>query len=226
MNEINFIRNLLKKNVLILELINTTHNKAKRNLVTSRLRKAKKYYYNTFFEENKNNVKDTWKCIRNLINVSKKAITNIDKIVENGKETTNPVEKADALNTFYVNIGKAVDQKIPKGTTPFSNYLRNRNTFNITLNPCTHDEVIKYISDILSVSKASGPNSIPIPILKSNIDQLIEPITSMLNKSLAEGTFPDLLKLASVCQINKNNDRIKCGNYRPIPLLSNLSKIF
>ena len=27
--------------------------KVKRNLVTSRLRKAKKYYYNTFFEENK-----------------------------------------------------------------------------------------------------------------------------------------------------------------------------
>ena len=64
--------------------------KAKRNLVTSRLRKAKKDYYNAFFEENKNNVKETWNCIRNLINVSKKATTNIDKIVENGKESTNP----------------------------------------------------------------------------------------------------------------------------------------
>ena len=40
-----------------------------------------------------------------------KNITNIDKIVENGKETTNPVEIADALNTFYVNIGKYVEKK-------------------------------------------------------------------------------------------------------------------
>ena len=48
----------------------------------------------------KNKEKETWKGIRNLINVSKKATTNVDKIIENGKETTNPVEIADALNTF------------------------------------------------------------------------------------------------------------------------------
>ena len=115
----------------------------------------------------------------------------------------NSVEIADALNTFYVNIGKSVEQKIPKRKTPFSNYLRNRNMCNITLNPCTQDEVRKYISDISSVYKATGPNSIPIPILKSSIDQLIDPITSILNKSLAAGTFPDMLKLASVCQFIK-----------------------
>ena len=50
--------------------------------------KLKKDYYNAFLEENKNNVKETWKGIRDLINVSKKATTNIDKIVENGKETS------------------------------------------------------------------------------------------------------------------------------------------
>ena len=53
--------------------------KAKRNLVTSRLRKAKKDYYNTIFDENKNNAKETWKGIRNLIHVSRKAISDVDK---------------------------------------------------------------------------------------------------------------------------------------------------
>ena len=108
---------------------------------------------------------------------------------------------------------------------PFSNYLRNRNIFIIVLNPCTHEEVSRYISDIASVSKSTGPNSIPTSILKYNIAQLIDPITSILNKSLDEGTFPDLLKLASVCQIYKKNYRTKCANYRPISL-SNLSNIF
>ena len=51
--------------------------KIKRNLVTSQLRKDKKDHYSTFFETNQNNVKETWKGIRNLINVSKKATTNI-----------------------------------------------------------------------------------------------------------------------------------------------------
>ena len=48
------------------------------------------------------------------LNVSKKATTNIDKSVENRKETTNPVEIADTLNTFYVNIGKSVEKKFRK----------------------------------------------------------------------------------------------------------------
>ena len=85
--------------------------KAKRNLVTSRLRKAEKDFHTAFFEENKDKVKETWKGIRNLINVSKKATTNIEKIIENGKETTNTVEIANALNTFYVNIGKTIEEK-------------------------------------------------------------------------------------------------------------------
>ena len=55
-------------------------------------------------------VSGTWLC-----NVSKKATANIDKIVENGEESTNPVAIADALNHFYVNIGKSVEEKIPKG---------------------------------------------------------------------------------------------------------------
>ena len=89
------------------------------NLITSQLRKAKKEYFNYFFEENQNNIKETWKGIRNLINVSKKSTSNINKLIENGKEVINPTEMADILNKLYVNIGKTVDEKIPKGNKSF-----------------------------------------------------------------------------------------------------------
>ena len=115
-----FERDKLHKDFLdeknpILRLEKHQFYKTKRNLVTSQLRKAKREYFNSFFEENQNNVKETWKGIRNLINVSKKSTSNINKIIENGKETTNPIEMADILNKFYVNIGKTVEDKIPKG---------------------------------------------------------------------------------------------------------------
>ncbi len=44
--------------------------------------------------------------------------------------------------------------------------------------------------------------------------------------SLSQGIFPDLLKDAEVCPIYKKNDKDKCENFRPISLLSNLSKLF
>ena len=153
--------------------------KLKRNSVTSQLRKAKKHYFNLFFEENQNNVKQTWKGIRNLINVSKKSSTNIRKIVDNGKEITDPKEMADIINNFYVNIGRTIDKKIPNIHKPFSNDLPDRNIYDIVLNPCSRNEVKQYISD-LTVSKASGPNSLPTSILKEFVDELVEPVTIIL----------------------------------------------
>ena len=78
----------------------------------------------------------------------------------------------------------------------------------------------------MTASKATGPNSIPTNLLKQFTDELTEPLVTILNKSLKEGIFPDILKLASVCPIYKKNDRTNCANYRPISLLSNLSKSF
>ena len=43
--------------------------------------------------------------------------------------------------------------------------------------------------------------------------------------SLKEGIFPRLNKEAYVCPIFKKNDKLKCEKYRPISLLSNISKI-
>ena len=44
--------------------------------------------------------------------------------------------------------------------------------------------------------------------------------------SLKESVFPLLNKEANVCPIYKKGDLSKCENYRPISLLSNISKIF
>ena len=46
-----------------------------------------------------------------------------------------------------------------------------------------------------------------------------------MNQSFVTGIFPESLKLASVILIFKNADPLECTNYRPISLISNISKI-
>ena len=65
----------------------------------------------------------------------------------------------------------------------------------------------------MAVSKATGPNSIPTNLLKQFTNELIEPLVTIINKSLNEGIFPHILKYASVCPIYKKSDRTKCANY-------------
>ena len=48
----------------------------------------------------------------------------------------------------------------------------------------------------------------------------------MINKCISQGSFPDCLKIAQVIPVYKKGSKTNCSNYRPISLLSPLSKIF
>ena len=68
----------------------------------------------------------------------------------------------------------------------------NSSLNSFALKPITHDEVRKLISQ-LNNQKALGPTSIPVTILKENIDVLVRPLTFILDQSFEQGIFPKIL---------------------------------
>ena len=61
--------------------------------------------------------------------------------------------------------------------------------------------------------------------LKDAAPILKVPITFLINLSISEGKVPDELKLAKVKPLFKKNDRLSPENYRPVSILSIVSKL-
>ena len=195
-----------------------------RNLIVTLQRRSKEMYFNDFFEKNKNDIKSTWKGIRNILAVSKKKSTSIDYITYKGTTCNTDKDIVNALNDFFTNVGKTVESKIPKSKNTFEYYLGEPRSQLILHKPCTENEILAIVKSFSS-SKATGPCSIQSSFLHSASSFFIPVLTKLINKSLCEGIFPDLLKSAKVCPIFKKGNFDECGNYRPISLLSNIGKI-
>jgi hypothetical protein len=84
------------------------------------------------------------------------------------------------------------------------------------------------ISDIITKLKKSSHNkdSPPTKVLLLAKDYLKEPIAILVNCSFSSGIFPAILKYSQVSPIHKTGNPSSISNYRPICLLSDLSKIF
>ena len=85
--------------------------------------------------------------------------------------------------------------------------------------------VHKLISDLAN-KNSSGPDGITAKLLKRLSCHIAVPLTITINQSMCMGIFLSKLKLAKVIPIYKKDDRHILDNYRPISLLSTMSKVF
>ena len=81
-------------------------------------------------------------------------------------------------------------------------------------------EIINHLEN-----KSTGPNSIPVKLLKLIPDLIIIPLCKIIRTSFSSGIFPDALKICKVIPIHKGESTQELNNYRPISLLSIFDKI-
>ena len=97
------------------------------------------------------------------------------------------------MNDFFTNFGSNVEKKIPKPKSSFQVYLNDPNIQNIIHKPCDEHEIKEIIKEFAS-SKASGPNSIPVNVIKSACSILAPIMTHLINTSLVQWKYPQSLK--------------------------------
>ena len=78
----------------------------------------------------------------------------------------------------------------------------------------------------LKSSKAPGHDNFPPRFLKDGITIIGEPLTHIINLSLRTAVVPGKMKIAKVVPLFKSGSITSVENYRPMSVLSALSKIF
>ena len=74
--------------------------------------------------------------------------------------------------------------------------------------------------------KSYGIDGISNVLLKSISNEIINPLTLIINQSLETRIFPNAFKTSKVIPIYKKGDKANLNNYRPISMLPTISKIF
>ena len=211
-------KNIEKKNTLKIQF------KHYRNSILKITNSSKAMHFNHFFDTNKQNYHKIWQGIKEIINISKNKKQFINSINNKIETTHDPFKIANTFNEFFSNIAKKIEGNITTTFKTHTDYLTDASPNSFFIYPTTSKEV-ESIINTLKNNKTTGPYSIPTKILKTYKTILSQPISELVNLSFTNGVFPKILKTASVTPIHKKGDKLECNNYRPISILSNISKL-
>ena len=106
----------------------------------------------------------------------------------------------------------------------FDKYLNNRILTSFSFKTIDDVTIKKIISDF-KPKTSSGDDGISMKLLKLISDAITPSLAVLVNQSLITGIFPHKMKLAKVLPLIKKPNVFEIGNFRPISLLSSLSKI-
>ena len=165
-----------------------------------------------------------WEMINSTIS-TKSVITPLTKINIENSVIEDSTKIADCFNQFFVEIGHLIANNVNKFLhTEYTTYLRNPVLHSLVLDPPTAIEIF-YLINSINPNKASGADNINPFFLRIEAVVLAPILLIYFQWSFDIGIFPQAFKTAKVIPIFKSGCREILGNYRPITLLSNLSKM-
>ena len=179
--------------------------------------KSKSDYYTSLLSYKSDNPRHMWNSVNKILH----------------REKSKPLPDHTSLDTLCSSFSKFFTDKI---TLIRSNFVTNDHSHDFpepphvenTMDQFTSTTTSEVRSIILKSTNASCDlDPFPTRLLKNYIDDLIVPITAIINLSMREGVVPPGFKQALVTPLIKKKTlcRNAFKNYRPISNLSFLSKI-
>ena len=191
---------------------------------------SKKNYFPDEITKNKSNPKKMWQTLKQILPTNAKLTKFCDPPTKscdfsNTTFLENPEKIAVSFNTYFVNIGKYLADKIPQ-THPLQCKIHLKKLYSILnfFEPPRPKEIFNIINSLKS-KKSAKKNATPSYFIKVAGHVLTSHLTHVFALTFNFGIFPDALKIAAMTPVYKSDDKSKVTNYRPISVLPCLSKV-
>ena len=177
---------------------------------------SKRSFYRSLIAKNSNNPKKLWPVLNSLLSRTL-------------PPTFPTFSSASNLAESFLNFFQDKITKLSSSFPPVSSSVHHPPPFSpLSLQEFLPTTITEVKQIILSSSNSTCElDSIPTTLLKSCIDTLSVPITTLINLSLSEGVFPSVFKTAVVKPLLKKHSLPPedLSSYRPISNLNFVSKV-
>ena len=184
-----------------------TNYKAYDKLLKTNIRIAKKMYYSKCLQNNKGNIKETWKTINSIIGRTRKNRDMPEYFNIDGVKMKDNHVIAREFNSFFVDIGPSTAEKIKQPPNKHYTQFLNKQIHSKLHFQLVEQEEVETLIDNLQPKTSSGHDNISSKLLKTIKTELVKSLTLIINQSINTGIFPSKLKLAKVIPIYKKDDK-------------------
>ena len=215
--------------------------KRQRNIVVRLNKKQKSLFFKTIDTSGKK--RSLWQICKPYFSNKPRAAEQII-LVESDTILTADFTIANVFNTYFCNITKTLNIPLwePEVTlydpdpikTSINKYSTHPSVLQIKsrqskchkfdFSYVSNETTKSYIMKLDESKKTSG--NIPTRVLKLSSDVCCNTITNCINTCIENSVFPDELKYADIRPCHKKDSETDKANYRPISILSTVSKVF
>lgn len=196
-----------------------------RNYCSNLIKKLKRKYQSELIEKSALNPRKFWCTVNEITQYKPPKSDNLALL----NLHPSPLVSVGCVNAFFIGIGAKLAEAIACGSG-------QRSCGAVSLMPnCTHpssfvllDTDCREVEGILmSLDSGSSPgwDDISTAFLKHAREIVVPLICNLANLCFNTGVFPSSLKRSIVTPVYKSGDRADVNNYRPISVLTSISKI-